>query len=128
MAFWDNLGKKAQDVAYVATETTQKVVAKVGETASVVADRAKIEYAILAEKHSMEGNYRALGEWYVAEVGEDVPEAVADIVAAVRASKVKIAELEASRPCKEKCGKSTCPTCGAQVSTRFCPDCGTEME
>ncbi len=41
----------------------------------------------------MEKNYQALGEWYAAQCGEDVSEAVADIVRAIRASQAKIAEL-----------------------------------
>ena len=93
---FDNLKKKAQDVAFIATEKAQEVAAVASEKAQDVADRAKIEYAIAAEKHSIEKNYRAIGEWYVSTV-ETVPDAVADIVAAVRASQAKIAELEASK-------------------------------
>ena len=100
MAFFDDLKKKAQDVAFIATEKAQEVAAAAGEKAQDVADRAKTEYAIAAEKHSIEKNYRAIGEWYVSTV-ETAPDAVADIVAAVRASQAKIAELEASKDEKD---------------------------
>ena len=96
MAFFEDLKKKAQDVAFIATEKAQEVAAVASEKAQDVAERAKIEYAIAAEKHSIEKNYRAIGEWYVSTV-ETAPDAVADIVAAVRASQAKIAELEASK-------------------------------
>ena len=96
MAFFEDLKKKAQDVAFVATEKAQEVAAVASEKAQDVAERAKIEYAIAAEKHSIEKNYRAIGEWYVSTV-ETAPDAVADIVAAVRTSQAKIAELEAGK-------------------------------
>ena len=101
MAFdFDNLKKKVQDVAFAAGEKAQEVAAVASEKAQDVAERAKIEYAIAAEKHSIEKNYRAIGEWYVSTV-ETAPDAVADIVAAVRASQAKIAELEAGKDDKD---------------------------
>ena len=59
-----------------------------------------------------------------------------DLVEAVAASKAKIAELEASKPVKEeaapanepevKAGK-TCPICGTESDSKFCPQCGAPM-
>lgn len=133
MAFFDELTKKVQDVAFLATEKAQEVAAVAGEKANNVAERAKTEYAITAEKRSIDKNYRAIGEWYLSTIDE-APEAVADIVAAIRASQAKIAELEASRPSKEEpvveaeaVEVKVCPNCGETVSSKFCPKCGTEV-
>ena len=136
MAFFEELSKKAQNIAYIASEKAQVVAAAAGEKANAVADRAKAEYGIAAEKRAIDRNYRALGEWYVSEIGEDVPEAAADIVAAIRASQAKIAELEAVRPVKEAEEEAPkaepelvfCPNCGAVVTSKFCPECGTQVK
>ena len=86
MAFFDNFSKKVQDVAFVATEKAQQVAAVAGEKANAVADKAKTEYEMASERRSMDKNYRAIGEWYVSTLEGDAPEAVADIVAAIKAS------------------------------------------
>ena len=84
MAFFDNFSKKVQDVAFVATEKAQQVAAVAGEKANAVADKAKTEYEMASERRSMDKNYRAIGEWYVSTLEGDAPEAVADIVAAIK--------------------------------------------
>ena len=76
MAFFDNFSKKVQDVAFVATENAQQVAAVAGEKANAVADKAKTEYEMASERRSMDKNYRAIGEWFVAEHQSDVPDAV----------------------------------------------------
>ena len=83
MAFFDELRKKVQDVAYIAGETAQKAAVAAGEKAGALADTAKINVAIASEKRSLDKNYHALGEWYVATIGDNAPEAVADIAAKV---------------------------------------------
>ncbi len=62
-----------------------------------------------------------------------------DVVAAVLASKEKIAELEASKPKKEDAPEDvievepmaetekTCPVCGVKSDSKFCPECGAPM-
>ena len=45
----------------------------------------------------MDKNYRAIGEWYVSTLEGDAPEAVADIVAAIKASQKKLAAYEAAK-------------------------------
>ena len=94
MAFFDNFSKKVQDVAFVATEKAQQVAAVAGEKANAVADKAKTEYEMASERRSMDKNYRAIGEWYVSTLEGDAPEAVADIVAAI---KEKLAAYEAAK-------------------------------
>lgn len=119
-------------------EMTQKAKAAVStaaEKAREVADSAKISAAIIAEKRELDKSYRALGQWYACEHGEgEVPEAVADIMAAVHASQEKIAELQASREAAETAESTApeegavCPVCGKINNTRFCPHCGAPME
>ena len=53
--------------------------------------------AILSEQRELEKNYRAIGEWYVSTLGGDAPEAVADIVAAIKSSQEKLAAYEAAK-------------------------------
>ena len=59
-----------------------------------------------------------------------------DLVEAVAASKAKIAELEASKPGKDEPGPAaeteakpgkTCPICGTESDSKFCPQCGAPM-
>lgn len=102
MAFFDELKKKAQSAAFTASEKAQELASAASEKAKDAADNAKINVSIMSEQRSIEKNYRAIGEWYVSSLeGADAPEAIADIVAAVRASLAKIEQLESSRPSKE---------------------------
>ena len=120
MSFFDDLTQKAKAVATTA-----------GEMAKDAADSAKISAAILAEKREMDKNYRAIGQWFVCEHGDEVPDAVADLVAAVKASQEKIAQLQASRDkamAEEQAQEgSVCPVCGKIRSSKFCPHCGAPM-
>ena len=121
MSFFDDFSEKAKDLAAVA-----------GEKAKDLADGAKTTAAILAEQREMEKNYRVIGEWFVNEYEGETPPAIADVAAAIRASKEKIAELRASRekePVDETvvdAGKA-CPLCGIVSNGKFCPHCGAPM-
>lgn len=119
-------------------EMTQRAKAAVSTAAGKareVADSAKISAAIIAEKRELDKSYRAIGQWYACEqAGEEVPEAIADVIAAVRASQEKIAELQARRE-EAECAEATapeegkvCPVCGKISDTKFCPHCGAPME
>ena len=127
MAFLDNLSKKAQDVAAAA-----------GAQAKLAADTAKINMQIASEQREIEKDYKTIGEWFVAEHGDEAPEAIADVVAAIRAAKEKILELEAAKEKKdevveadgevvEEVEKKVCPVCGAASEGKFCPECGAPM-
>ena len=123
MAFFDELSKKVKETASVA-----------GEKAKDAAELAKINVAIAGEQREMDKHFRAIGEWFVNEYSGEIPEAVKDLVEAVAASKEKIAELEASKPGKDepaaeepKSALKTCPICGAQSDSKFCPQCGAPM-
>ena len=124
MAFFDELTKKAKDVANLAADKAKDA-----------AELTKISVAIAGEQKEIDKNYRTIGEWFVNEYEGEIPDAVRDLVEAVNAGKAKIAELEASKPVKEEepvveesvpAGKK-CPICGAKSDSKFCPQCGAPM-
>lgn len=94
MSFFENLSKKVQNAAFVAAEKSKEVAAVASEKAQGAAETVKTNVAIAGEQRAIEKNYRAIGEWYVSELKGEAPAAVADIVAAIRASQAKIAELQ----------------------------------
>ena len=100
MAFFEELGKKAQAVAGVAAEKAKDLAGVASEKAKSVSDSAKASMEIISEQREMEKNYRAIGEWFVSEYEGEVPDAVKDVVAAVIASKERIGELEAAKAAK----------------------------
>lgn len=105
MAFFEELSKKIQSATYKATEKAQEVAAAAGEKGKGVAETAKTNVALLNEKRNLEKNYRAIGEWYVSTLGDEVPEAIADVVTAVRTSTEKIAAMEETlQKAKEEAG------------------------
>lgn len=134
MAFFEDLSRKVQDVAFAAAEKGKEVAAIASEKAQDAADTVKTNVAIAGEQRAIEKNYRAIGEWFVAEHQSDVPDAVKDVVAAVNASKERIAQLEASKPQKDQPAVDesevtfkVCPVCGAASDSKFCPHCGAPM-
>ena len=94
MSFFENLSKKVQNAAFVAAEKSKEVASVASEKAQGAAETVKTNVAIAGEQRAIEKNYRAIGEWYVSELKGEAPAAVADIVAAIRASQAKIAELQ----------------------------------
>lgn len=133
MAFFDELGKKAQAYAGVAVDKAKDLAGTASEKAKTAAETAKVNMAIIMEQRELDKNYKAIGEWFVSEYAEEIPEAVKDVVEAVNASKAKIAELEASKPQKEECpeeeepAEHVCPVCGVASEGKFCPECGAPM-
>ncbi len=93
MAFFDDLKSKAQ----VATEKAKDLAEVAADKAKDMADAAKLNMAISGEQRELEKNYRAIGEWFVAECPDEVPNAIKDVVAAIHAGKAKIAELEVQK-------------------------------
>ena len=128
MAFFDELTRKAKDVAAVAADKAKDA-----------AELTKISVAIAGEQREIDKNYRTIGEWFVSEYEGEIPESVRELVEAVNASKAKIAELEASKPSKDgepeiaaeeapvTSSQKTCPICGAASDSKFCPQCGAPM-
>lgn len=121
MSFFDELTQKAKNVANVATEKAREA-----------ADSAKISADIIKERRELDKNYRAIGQWFVCEYAGNVPEAIADLVAAVQTSLTKIEGLQAQRTDAEKAARkkstgSACPVCGELNDSKFCPHCGAPM-
>ena len=124
MSYFEEMTQKARAAATTAAEKVREV-----------ADTAKISAAIIAEKRELDKSYRAIGQWYACEhAGSEVPEAIADVIAAVRASQAKIAELQARREEAESAEAvepeegRVCPVCGKISNTKFCPHCGAPLE
>ena len=110
MAFFNELGKKAQEVAAVATEKAQVAASVAGEKAQAAAELARINMAIVSEQREIEKNYKTIGEWFVSEYDGEVPDAVKDLVDTIVESKKKIAELESSKPQKQEDPEEAVPT------------------
>lgn len=136
MPFSEDLTKKAQQVAGAAAEKAKDLAGTATEMAKAAIDTAKINMEILSEQREIEKNYRAIGEWFVSEFQGEVPDAVKDVVAAVNASKEKIAHLEASKkketaqeaePVEKSDDAKTCSVCGTVSDSNFCPHCGAPM-
>ncbi|MBO5122202.1 MAG: hypothetical protein J6B99_03470, partial [Oscillospiraceae bacterium] len=96
MAFFEGLGEKAKKYANIAAEKAKDVAELAADKAKDVKETAQARLAIKAEEREMEKNYCAIGQWFCAEYTGDMPDAVKDVVAAIEASRAKIAELEAS--------------------------------
>ena len=136
MPFSEDLTKKAQQVAGAAAEKAKGLAGTATEMAKAAIDTAKMNMEILSEQREIEKNYRAIGEWFVSEFQGEVPDAVKDVVAAVNASKEKIAQLEASKkketaqeaePVEKSDDAKTCSVCGTVSDSNFCPHCGAPM-
>ena len=135
MPFSEDLTKKAQQVAGAAAEKAKDLAGTATEMAKAAIDTAKMNMEILSEQREIEKYYRAIGEWFVSEFQGEVPDAVKDVVAAVNASKARIAEMEAEKAAykaepvveEETIGVKVCPVCGAVSEDKFCPHCGAPM-
>ena len=139
MSFFENITEKAKQYANIAADKATALAEAAADKAKDVKETAQLNMAIKTEQREMEKNYRAIGQWFVSE-GE-VPDAVKDVVAAIEASKAKVEEMEAALAAKsaaddeavvEEDGQvpelKVCPVCGTATNSRFCPECGAEVE
>ena len=136
MGILNDLSKKAQEYAGIAVDKAKDLAEVAADKAQNLTDTAKVNMAILSEQRELEKNYRAIGEWFVSEYEGEIPDAVKDVVAAVNASKEKIAQLEAAKrkeetqdeePQEESGDAKTCSVCGTVSDSNFCPHCGAPM-
>ena len=134
MGILNDISKKAQEYAGIAVDKAKDLAEVAADKAQTLTDTAKINMSIMSEQREQEKNYRAIGEWFVSEYQGEIPDAVKDVVAAVAASKERIAQLEASKPQKdepvvneEDVSFKVCPVCGAASDSKFCPHCGAPM-
>ena len=137
MAFFEELSRKAKDVAAVAADKAKDVAAVAADKARETTEKTKISVAIAGEQREIEKNYRMIGEWFINEYDGELPEAVQELADAVAASKARIAELEEQKnavktePVVEveaEPAVKACPVCGAESDSKFCPKCGVPME
>ncbi len=141
MSFFDNITEKAKMYANIAAEKAKDVAEVAADKAKDVKETAQLTMAIKTEQRELDKNYRAIGEWFVSEYEGEVPDAIKDVMAAIEASRAKIEEMEAALAEKphteieitiEKDGETpelkTCPVCGTATNSRFCPECGAEVE
>ena len=126
LEFLNNLSEKAKEVAFTA-----------GEKAKAAAESAKVSVQIMNEQRNIDKSYRAVGEWFVAEFQGEIPAEVKDLVDAINASKLRIAELQAQPEEEieveiiveeEEIVKKYCVGCGAEVTGKFCSNCGAAQE
>ncbi len=94
MAKFEDMKRAAQNAAYTAAEKAQSAASVAGEKAGVVKDVAKTNISLVTEKRNLEKSYQALGEWFAAQCGDDVPEGAADMIAAIRLSQEKLEALK----------------------------------
>mgnify|MGYP000821695462 FL=1 len=97
MGILNDISKKAQEYAGIAVDKAKDLAEVAADKAQALTDTAKVNMAIMSEQRELEKNYRAIGEWYVSTLEGDAPEAVADIVAAIKASQEKLAAYEAAK-------------------------------
>ena len=127
---FNDLPKKAKDSASAAIDRAREA-----------AENLRVNIAIAGEQKNIDKNCVAIGLWYVSDYEGEIPEGVKELVDAVKASKAKIAELEATKTARaeppaaasddddeeEKAAGKPCPICGEISDTKFCPHCGAPM-
>ena len=131
MAFFEGFAEKAKVYADIAADKAKDVAFAAADKAKDLKDTAKINVAIMSEQRELDKNYRAIGEWFVAE-NKEVPDAIRDVVSAIEQSKARIAQLEAEKNDKDgdkdTVELKTCPVCGTASNSRFCPECGASRD
>ena len=137
MAFFEELTRKAKDVAAVAADKAKDVATVAADKARETTEKTKISVAITGEQREIEKNYRMIGEWFINEYEGELPEGVQELADAVAASKARIAELEeqknavkaeSAEEAEAEPAAKACPVCGAESDSKFCPKCGAPME
>ena len=73
MAFFEELGRKAKDVAAVAADKAKDVAAVAADKARETTEKTKISVAIAGEQREIEKNCRLIGEWFINEYEGENP-------------------------------------------------------
>ena len=137
MSFFENFTEKAKLYANIAAEKAKDVAEVAADKAKDVKETAQLTLAIRSEQRELDKNFRAIGQWFASEYQGETPDAIKDVIAAIDASRAKIAEMEAAlaekSPANEACSDDkmpqmhVCPVCGTATNSRFCPECGAEV-
>ena len=83
MAFFEELGRKAKDVAAVAADKAKDMAAVAADKARETTEKTKISVAIAGEQREIEKNCRLIGEWFINEYEGELPEGVQELADAV---------------------------------------------
>ena len=86
MAFFEELSRKAKDMAAVAADKAKDVAAVAADKARETTEKTKISVAIAGEQREIEKNYRMIGEWFINEYDGELPEAVQELADAAHIS------------------------------------------
>ena len=138
MAFFEELGRKAKDVAAVAADKAKDVAAVAADKARETTEKTKISVLSPVSSGRSRRTARLIGEWFINEYEGELPEGVQELADAVAASKARIAELEEQKnaikvehvegsAAEAGAVVKTCPVCGAESDSKFCPQCGAPM-
>lgn len=139
MAFFEELGRKAKDVAAVAADKAKDVATVAADKGREVTEKTKLSVAIAGEQRDIEKNCRLIGEWFINEYEGELPEGVRELAEAISAAKARIAELEEKKAALKtetvesegtvvEVPAKVCPVCGEASDSRFCPKCGAPMD
>ena len=79
MAFFEELSRKAKDMAAVAADKAKDVAAVAADKARETTEKTKISVAIAGEQREIEKNYRMIGEWFINEYEGELPEGVQEL-------------------------------------------------
>ena len=71
MGILNDISKKAQEYAGIAVDKAKDLAEVAADKAQTLSDTAKTNMAIMNEQRELEKNYRAIGEWFVAEHQSD---------------------------------------------------------
>ena len=139
MAFFEELSRKAKDVAAVAADKAKDVATVAADKGREVTEKTKLSVAIAGEQREIEKNCRLIGEWFINEYEGELPEGVRELAEAIDAAKARIAELEEKKAALKtetvesegtvvETPAKVCPVCGEPSDSRFCPKCGAPMD
>ena len=118
MGFLDDAVVKAKETIDIVEKKTDKVV-----------NIQKIRFEIASIENKREKDLRELGRLCFAKYknSEDIPEDLADVVAAIKAKSIKISSLKTEMAKVQE--RKVCPKCGAfiDVDSKFCRSCGFKV-
>lgn len=116
MAFLDNIGKKANEVAV-----------KASQKAKELSETSRLTSLISDEEKSIVSNYTEIGKRYASLHQQDYEEAFSEMLESIRNSEENIKNYR--QQIQDIKGIQRCEKCGAEVprNAAFCSSCGASM-